>query len=72
MNAFVEYYTEKAKRMNDNAETTWIICYGDLATGMSFIGPFARREDALIHAHDNSLYMWSIAELDYPTTTEES
>lgn len=55
-------------------EHQWIIIYGGVVSGLSFIGPFEDHATAVEHALLYKLHGWEVAELDMPESTliEES
>ncbi len=52
-------------------EKQYVIIYGGIVSGLSFIGPFDDPDKAADHAVANRLVAWEVAELDHPVTTED-
>jgi hypothetical protein len=49
----------------------YIVIYGGIVSGLSFIGPFDDPDKAADHAVAYRLVAWEVAELDPPLTTED-
>lgn len=43
----------------------FVVCYGNIVDGMSFVGPFISHDDAVLHC-DGDDSQWNIIELDAP------
>ena len=52
-------------------ERRYILIYGGVVSGLSFIGPFNEHAEAERYAELYHLTGWEIAELDSPETTED-